>query len=194
MTMRFVATIALTLCLARSSSAAETPCPQLARRVGTLRSILDNPWLSIRPELVRKAWYRKLDEVPTACHSEFGCLFLGYATVLPGSAKEPSVGDCSESFTFNPEARSGPRLLTGASLDQWFGTLEEAQAAATTLAAAIKPSEGACVYMSTMWTLHERSRECAWAADGGKVIAIAIQLLHIGRTWGASVTISREGP
>jgi hypothetical protein len=193
MTTRWVlSTILLLGCLALRTQAAEVPCVPLTQRVQLLRSILDRPWLTIRPDLVRQVWYRELSEVPTACHSEFGCLFLGNATVLPGSGKEPSAGDCSESFIFNPESKSGRPLLTGADLDDWFGTAEEARRAAEALAAVIKPPEGACSFLLAPWSPADRSRECSWAADGDRVIAVSTRLVHRGRAWGATVSISRQ--
>jgi hypothetical protein len=192
MTPRCVLSVILLSCLAPSTRAADAACIPLAERVQALRSILDKPWLTIRPVSVRQVWYRELTEVPTACHSAFGCLFLGNATVQPGSAREPSPGDCSESFTFNPESKSGPPLFTGADLDHWFDTVEEARRAAEALSAVIKPPEGACSFLSVPWSPVERSRECSWAAGGDNVVAFATRLLHRGRAWGATVSIGRQ--
>jgi len=192
MTTRCVLSTILLGCLAPCTQAAEVACVPLSQRVQVLRSILDKPWLTIRPDLVRQAWYRELSEVPTACHSDFGCLFLGNATVLPGSGREPSPGDCSESFIFNPESKSGPPLLTAADLDDWFETVEEARRAAEALSAVIKPPKGACSFLLVPWSPIERSRECSWAADGDRVIALSTRLVHRGRAWSATVSVARQ--
>src|SRR5438132_12241111 len=144
---RLVLAAVLVSIVAVPAAADPKPCLSLRDRVRTLRAILDAEWLTIRPEHVKAAWYRPLEHVPTACHSEWGCLFLGNATVLPGSGREPSVGDCSESFICNPAVKNGPSLLTGVSLDEEFGSLAEAQRGAEVLADTIQPPESACPFL-----------------------------------------------
>ena len=166
-------------------------CSPVTERVALLRSILAVDWLTIRPEQVRKAWYRPLETVPTACHSQWGCLFIGTATNLPGPGTEPSPGDCSESFVFNPEVKNGTHLLTGVALSHWFRSLAEAQHAAEVFAGAIDPPAATCEFVSNGWAARERGRECQWAADGEKVIVWSVRLIHRGGVWGAELNVSR---
>jgi hypothetical protein len=111
---------------------------------------------------------------------------------MPGSGKEPSVGDCGESFVFNPAAKDGPPLLTGVSLDEEFGTAAEAQRAAEVLVDSIRPPDGACPFLHLPWGERERSRECAWVADGDWVIVLSTRIIHRGHTWDADYHVSRE--
>jgi hypothetical protein len=189
---RRLAASVLCLLLASPLSAADTrACIGSAERTRTLRAILDANWLGIRPDAVRKAWHRPLEEVPTACHSEWGCLFLGNATMLPGPGDRPSAGDCSDGFIFNRESKSGPQILTGVQLDEWSASVAAAQRVAETLSSAVVPPEGACPYLQVPWRAPERGRECQWSADGDKVIVLSIKIIHRRPVWGTQLNVSR---
>ncbi len=192
MRARVVLAVVFVVACGAAAGAGPQPCRPTKDRVRTLRTILDADWLTIRPEHVKASWYRNLESAPSACYSAFGCLFLGNATVLPGSGQEPSIGDCSEGFIFNPAVERGPALLTSVSLDEEFGTVAEAQRAAELLADAIRPPEGACPFLHLPWGVPERGRECDWAADGDWLLVLSVRIVHRGHTWRAGVSVSRE--
>jgi hypothetical protein len=190
--LRLILQTALLGILVVPTPADPSPCLPLRDRVRTLLAILDADWLTIRPERVRAAWFRPLDAVPTACHSEWGCLYLGNATVMPGSGRAPSIGDCGESFIFNPAVKNGPPLLTSVSVDEEFATVAEAQRAAELLVGSMRPPDGACPFLLLPWGERERGRECAWVAEGDWVIVLSIRLVHRSHTWETDYHVSRE--
>ena len=159
--------------------------------MANVRRILAGPWLTMRPEDVRKAWYRPLEHPESQCDISGDCLGLGNATNLPGSGTEPSVGDCSEGFFFRLEPGHGMRL-DGVDIEHWFGSVNDARAAAAIMATAIEPPDGACSLLTLPWQGRDRGRECYWStSDGDWLIRVSITISHRGSVWGSLLSVSR---
>ncbi len=175
--------------LAIPAGAADVPCASVTVRVATLRRVLMPDWLTIRPDQVKKAWYRPLQRVPTGCQNPSGeCLLLGNASVSAGS----EASQCSEAFIFNANTPSGPMQLTTVDLKDTFPTLEGALRGAEELARVVQPPNGACPFLSLPWAEPERGRACHWAADGDWVIVLSFSLVRRGAVWETGFNISRS--
>jgi hypothetical protein len=191
MLSRLLVVLLLPVSAVTSAKAGEIPCARLEPRVANVQRILAGDWRHMRPADVRKAWYRPLEHVSTACEIQGECFFLGNATNLPRSKTEPSAGDCAESFIFDVE-RKDARLLSSVSMTQWFSNVPEALHAATLMSSAIHPPAGACTSLLTPWHTLERSRECSWATgDGDWVVEVTIRLVHVGSVWAAELGVAR---
>jgi hypothetical protein len=190
MLSRLLIALLIAAAVVSSAEAGEIPCARLEARVANVERILAGDWLQMQPADVRKAWYRPLEHVDTACEIQGECYFLGNATNLATSKTEPSAGDCAESFVFQIERKE--RRLGSVSMRQWFASVPEALHAASLMSNAVHPPSDACASLHAPWHSLERGRDCSWSTgEGDRVIDVTIRLVHVGSVWAAELGVSR---